>query len=496
MKIFLKDLACYKEATKEQKKHKLVKPERCFDLGKLPTKGLQDEMQQFIYERGKNLTVLSIRAEFYPFNLLCKMLKDKFPALQSFHDVELSKMIDEAKRWLMKNGKSIIRNRKRTATGKIEAADSDLIRYIRMIYVFLNPEKEVFVYENDKWYLKNLPFELRMNPVKPTKSISFEKIKQKQIREEVKKVIYHSLSVKALGTVLAEMSAVNRFADYLHHTYPDVSSLELLDREILEDYLVHTNTEACGRKSYCTELKHLKGFLKTAAKVLEVKELGNLFYADDIGPATQQIYKVYSDAEIKRLNEAIVNDDAQLARALFLHQLLGTRISETLSLKRNSVYQDSRGIWKIRIYQVKTAKSTEKIISDEIRRLFESACEYTQKQYGNTEYVFVSDKDPLKPMHYSRVQYRLMAIITKNDLRDDNGIKFGVGTHIWRHVYGKKLTEMHIEDALIAKLLGHSNTSSLKYYRKIGNEMLSAETQTVRQELDKILKATIQDWNI
>lgn len=106
----------------------------------------------------------------------------------------------------------------------------------------------------------------------------------------------------------------------------------------------------------------------------------------------------------------------------------------------------------------------------------------------------MNDSEPEKPMQYGRIQYHIMTMVQKNDLRDDNGELFGVGTHIWRHCYGKRLTEMHIDDVTIAKLMGHSNTSSLKYYRKIGNQMLADETRNMRAAMDDMLKEIMNDW--
>ena len=114
---------------------------------------------------------------------------------------------------------------------------------------------------------------------------------------------------------------------------------------------------------------------------------------------------MYSDAELKRLNAAIVERDPQVARALMIHQLLGTRISETLTLKRNSLFQSETGNWMMKIHQIKTGKDYSKAVNDDIKKLFEKACEYTKEKYGDTEYVFVTDKEPQKPMQYSRIQY-------------------------------------------------------------------------------------------
>lgn len=178
-----------------------------------------------------------------------------------------------------------------------------------------------------------------------------------------------------------------------------------------------------------------------------------------------------------------------------IHQLLGTRISETLSLRQDAIRQGESGKWLIRIDQVKSRRSYEKVINDDVRALFDKACSYTNDKFGKQEFVFVNEKNPADAMQYGRVQYQIMAMITKNNLTDDNGERFGVGTHIFRHCYGKKLTEMHVDDVTISKLLGHANTSSVRHYRKIGNEMLSQETKQMRDAMDDVLKDIMGDWD-
>lgn len=493
-KIYLKDLQCYKVATDKEKQHPLMCPNRNFDIAKLPTPEIGQELANFIEERGCRLTVLSIRNEFYPFNQLCAFLSEQYPNIKSFGDVEEVQMQKKAKMWLMKNGKNITQKRYRIASDKEEIIDAELVKYIHKIYSFMFDKEKTFKYEADRWYLKGIPLVLKDNPTKTAKSISFGKINKNVIKKQIKKVIYLHLSTNALGTVMAEMTAINRFCAYLDKYYSDVKSLNEVDRELMEDYLTYINTEANTRKSYSKELCHLKSVFITAGKILEDKDLEQLFYVDDIGKVTEKIYKTYTDAELVRLNSAIVESDEQVARVLFLHQLLGTRISETLTLKRNAVYKSNAGKWMIRIHQIKSKKNYEKVINIDVKKLFDKACEYTQIHYGETEYVFVSDKDSKKPMQYSRIQYQLMAMITKRDLKDDMGNRFGVGTHIWRHCYGKKLTELHVDDITIAKLMGHANTSNLKYYRKVGNEMMSKETKKMRDSMDELLTSIISEW--
>ena len=447
-KIFLKDLYCYKNATEVMKKHKLFCPDRCFDLSKMPRTEILEEMKKFICERGMELTPLSIRADLYPFNLLNKFLCSVYPQIQSFLDITEDEMIKKAKVWLLKNGKNLTQTRKRTETGNIQVEDAELIKYIHKIYRYLKKEIHFFDYESDRWYLAMIPIEIQRNPVKNVKSISFEKIKQLEIKNQVKCVIYMHLSTVALGTVLAEMTAINRFSQFLNERYIDIDSLEEVDRKVCEDYLVYINTEAIGRKSYSKDLSHLRSIFVTAGKVLENEKLENLFFRDDLGKVPAKLYKVYSHAELKRLNAAIVE----------------------------------------------TRKTFEKPINEDIRQLFEKSCEYTQAKYGNRKYVFVNDTNPDQAMQYSRIQYQLMVMIQKQNLRDDSGELIGVGTHIWRHCYGKRLTEMHVDDVTIAKLLGHANTSNLKHYRKVGDALLANETRQMRNFMDEILTDVIHEW--
>ena len=89
------------------------------------------------------------------------------------------------------------------------------------------------------------------------------------------------------------------------------------------------------------------------------------------------MFKFYSDAEIKRLNEHIFKMDEQICRALIIHQLLGTRISDTLTLKPDCLSM-REGRYFIRIDQVKSV-TYEKAISEEVARLIMKAIDYTKR---------------------------------------------------------------------------------------------------------------------
>ena len=55
---------------------------------------------------------------------------------------------------------------------------------------------------------------------------------------------------------------------------------------------------------------------------------------------------------------------------------------------------------------------------------------------------------------------------------------------------------MHVDDYTISRLLGHANTSSVKYYRKMSNTVLEQETREMREALDVILLEIIRRWEV
>lgn len=145
-------------------------------------------------------------------------------------------------------------------------------------------------------------------------------------------------------------------------------------------------------------------------------------------------FRSYSDTELRRLNAHITNLDVQISRCMVIHQMLGTRISDTLTLKKDCLSKRN-GLDMIRIDQVKT-RIYEKPISAELAELIQKAIDYTEERYGETEYVFVDEKDIKRLLQYTTV----------------------------------------------------------KHYRKISNQTLADETRKARNQQTRILLANLDGW--
>lgn len=136
----------------------------------------------------------------------------------------------------------------------------------------------------------------------------------------------------------------------------------------------------------------------------------------------------------------------------------------------------------------------EKPISAELAQLIRMAITYTREKYGETKYIFVNDKDSAKPLQYGTIQSRIVKMIHEKDIRDDNGNLFGFGSHLYRHYYSVKLSEMHLDDWTIAQLLGHRSVRNVKYYRKMSNQALADDTREVLKMLSDQMKESLDGW--
>lgn len=97
-------------------------------------------------------------------------------------------------------------------------------------------------------------------------------------------------------------------------------------------------------------------------------------------------------------------------------------------------------------------------------------------------------------MQYNTIQWKVLTLIWNEKLKDDNGKLFGFGSHLYRHYYGVKLTEMHLDDWTIAKLLGHKDIRSVRYYRKMSNQRMADDTREYRNYLSQIMLDNLDGW--
>ena len=289
---------------------------------------------------------------------------------------------------------------------------------------------------------------------------------------------------KAMGSIKGELRGFRRFASFMYDRFPEVKHFTEISRDMIEDYLVYIKTDTgLTSVSYTTELSVLDNLLDEIGRELEIENICNLFLSSDCRAYDNALPEAYSDAEIRRFNCALTKLKPQLGRCLIIHQMLGTRIEDTLTLRRDCLSEKS-GHYFITIIQQKTRKY-KRPVSDQLAELIRKAIEVSEKEHPDSEYIFLQDNGKLYTD--SMLKYHVNIMIYENDIRDDNGNYFEFRTHRFRHTFGVKLTEMKLDDDSIARLLGHKDTRTIPHYRRLRNEALAEDTKAVRDEMNELL---------
>ena len=463
-----------------------------FDLTLLSTQELKEEFRGYIMYRCKNGTFRALIQDRTAYNHIAKFLNSRINRrIKSLGDRNPEKWISLLKGWMLEQGITIVKEKK-SVYGTVSYGEAVTILYFRNVLKFLGPEDLRDEIEKDVWELKNLDIKIRSNPIYNVKTLDFRKIYQPDIREECKKAVYMNLQYEAIGTVQGELTIMRIFSEYLQKEYSKIKSCSEIDREVLEEFLIHLSTKDTSHSANSSYVISLRRQLETIGKIYSYERLEHLFINTDIPPEVNAEFRVYSDDEMKRLNAEITQMDVQIARCLLIHQMLGTRISDTLTLRPDCLTREN-GQDMIEIYQVKT-KRYKKPISKELAKLLQSSIEYTQEKFGDTEYIFVNEKEPDRPMQYMAIKTKVMSMIQEKQLKDDHGELFGFGTHMFRHYYGVKLTEMHLDDWTIARLLGHKRLNNVQHYRKMSNQRMADETREVRQRMSDIIYMSLARW--
>ena len=488
-RIYYKELPCYQSAKEKEKRR--VYSEPYFDLGELPEGELRQEIGNFIRKRGEEVSFATILHDKSNFKYLAAFLQKKAGNSRGLKDWEAEKWLRQLKAWMLEKGMPLTEEFK-NVYGRTSVKNSPLIQYFNSMLKFLEKEDGRDEKEKDIWELDKLDLKIRKNPIYNTQTINFKAISQTNIREEVKNAIYRHLDYESLGTVQHEMTSMRNFSDYLKKKRPEIQSCLEIDRAVMEEYLIFRMTENESCRSGSDQVRKLRAVLESIGKIYNAPHLESLFINTDIPPELDPEFKVYSDGEMKRLMDCITKLDEQIARCMVIHQMLGTRISDTLTLKTDCL-SNANGHDMIRIEQVKT-RVYEKPISREAAALIERAIEYSAGKYGKTEYIFVDERNTNAPLRYTTVKYKVLRMIQEENLRDDKDHYFKFSTHMFRHYYGVKLTELHLDDWTVARLLGHKGLNSVKHYRKMSNQLMADETRKVREMMTEIIYANLDGW--
>ena len=477
---------CYQQATEKQLAGLKWKENRVYYISEIHNEKMQDEIYGYIDDRCRRLSLSTVVNDIYRFDLLKEFLNEKCTSCSSITDKKWEELERSYKAFLYKKGLALYVRRNRPDRRNVEQQSSAQISFLKMYYEYVVKCKTADIPENEKdvWDMRKLDIVPRSNPIRGRYRLDFREIRQKEFKEIIKKILYSHCQTKAMGSIKGELRGFRRFASFMYDRFPEVKHFTEISRDMIEDYLVYIKTDTgLTSVSYTTELSVLDNLLDEIGRELEIGNICNLFLSSDCRAYDNALPEAYSDAEIRRFNCALTKLKPQLGRCLIIHQMLGTRIEDTLTLRRDCLSEKS-GHYFITIIQQKTRKY-KRPVSNQLAELIRKAIEVSEKEHPDSEYIFLQDNGKLYTD--SMLKYHVNIMIYENDIRDDNGNYFEFRTHRFRHTFGVKLTEMKLDDDSIARLLGHKDTRTIPHYRRLRNEALAEDTKAVRDEMNELL---------
>ena len=486
------ELYQYQKATEQQREQAGIRATDYYDLSWFQHDVLNVEVEMFILNRAHEKPLYILNRERAAVDIIGWFCIECEPHMDNLVDYKNGRIINRFNQWFnsLRLKKAIHRygsNKENTLTfEQIEDYFRALIRYSKEHDFRAEIEKQ-------RWDLRKLEMPYRANVTERSFSINFTNIVQLRMRYEMKKAVLLWMRHLCPSTIKCRIAAVAKLSNYLLEQYSWVESIRQLNREMVEDYLIYRKVECVPTKGFPSELKSLKAALDECALIFESDNLKGLMLDTDVPSTPKYRFQTYSENEQKLWIEAIQHMEEQVGCALLLHMILGTRISEIQSLRQDCIVEREEHCW-IKIDGIK-GRTYSKPITEEIKAIVEKAIYYTTEKCGNSEFVFADKRDPSKPMPYSTITYHLDKIINELDMRDDQGNPFKLKTHIFRHCYGVKLTELHVPDEIIARLLGHKNTDSVRFYRRMSNKIMAEETRQTREKIDNILLEIVKEWD-
>lgn len=211
-RVYYRELECYQNET--QTGHKYDEQTAYYDLSILPTDTMREEFRRFLINEGTHVTMRTILQHKTYYKQIVSIMDTVKRKPSSFLSWDEKRWIQTAKMWMMQNGVAFYES-KITVYGTQGYREATLLRYLRRLLRFLQPEDTRPEQEKDIWRLDRLGIPIEENPIYRTETLNFTKITQDGIREEVKRAIYLQLKIEKLGTVQGELTSFRRFSKYL-----------------------------------------------------------------------------------------------------------------------------------------------------------------------------------------------------------------------------------------------------------------------------------------
>ncbi|MDA2412149.1 tyrosine-type recombinase/integrase [Bacillus cereus] len=438
---------------------------------------LKNEVKFFILTRIQNdeLQLYSaIHNYARSFKQLSKFLKEFYPNINSFIELDINKALLQLRSYLSELGFSI-----RIYEKKKLSNYENLLNRLFLFYTNFYDMRDEF--EKDIWDVRNIPG-ARFPDYNSNHKLNFSGIPT-PFRSVTKRYLKFRISYLSHGQCSLDVRIITVFLNFIHNKYPSWKDLNVLTRKDMEDYLVFHNEKfydkPSSKRSY---LIALNVFLETIEK-LQFDEaptvpVNLLLFKEDVPRLvrrTENDIKYIPENVLQQIEEKLEHiKPSKYIPIIVLLRATGWRISDILNLRYDNCLEQTSQGWYLCGDIKKTQVMNHRIpITKEVAEVVEAVIQVTKNQ-SNTinnpkKYLFVQLEGVRRgrPFNYYGIRRSMESFTKEQNIVDDSGNSFSIKNHAFRHTKGVELLNNGMNILHVQKWMAHASPEMTLQYAKI-----------------------------
>lgn len=305
---------------------------------------------------------------------------------------------------------------------------------------------------------------------------------------ELDRIIQEQIKVLAAtlrpATIHNYRVSAKRFLRHLHLNFPEVQSLDQLQRNPQVLSWLRSLAEGSPPLSNGTRRGTLlcmrRLFDDLAENGFPVREA--LILAQDFPPRDQYLPKAISPEDDDLLNRQLRLSDDLLSNALLLIRATGMRIGECLSLNRNSLRHLSENRWALHVPLGKLHNERLVPMDEDARNIFQRILSLSGPAPGDA--AKAASTPLLLLPHGDKVSYHRMRIALKNASKRAGCSH--IRPHQLRHTFATVLIRAGISLTALKEILGHRDIRMTMVYVQVTQNDLQREYHQARQHIASV----------
>ncbi len=316
---------------------------------------------------------------------------------------------------------------------------------------------------------------------------NFTNIHQLWLRELAKRFIKFAASLnRANSTMQDYITHLNKFSSFLYERYPEITSIEEIDRKLIIDYRSWLNTFNFSISTLNERITSVKTFIKAGNINKWFRTDSYLFLEEYRVKELKSKPRFIPEYVLKQLDKHKHQLPKPVQRMVSVLRAIGVRYSTLATIPFDCLELDSNNKWWIKIFRVKIVEETRLPISEEIAQEIKEQQNFLRQYFDDNEYLFTAREQGSRtfiPVHNKVMSTpsfcRYLNVLARDcDLKDENGKIWNFTSHQFRHTFATEAINKGVPQHIVQKLLGHESPEMTSRYAHIHDE-------TLRKELDR-----------